>query len=367
MRPQLSDVASFENLRQSAWEVFRGKRNRLGTAALFRDLEGELLRLRSELIQGAYRPGPYRTFWIHEPKPRLISAAPLRDRIVHHALVCVIQGSFERRFIHHSYACRPGKGNLRCLDMFVRWARSRRYVLKLDVRKFFPSIDHAILKECYRRVIRDPKLLTLMDRMVDGSNAQESAHFYFPGDELWTPSNRRRGLPIGNLTSQFFANVFLDPIDHLVKDRWRVRAYLRYVDDLALFHDDQERLRDLHQALREAMHRRRLRLNEKKSRLRQAKEGIEFLGFVVRPDSLRLSQTAVRRQRRRLANLRQAYANGHLEWSAAKASMQSWNVHASHGSTWRLREQVFARNPFVRSELAVDPKTDRADFKGRRQ
>lgn len=341
-------VVDFENLRQSAWEVFRGKRSRGATSALFVRLEDEMLRLQRELIDGTYRPGAYRTFWIREPKPRLISAAPLRDRIVHHAIVRVIEPLFERRFIHHSYACRKGKGTHRCLKQFVSWARSRRFVLKLDLRKFFPSIDHGLLKATYRSVLRESELLGLLDAIVDGSNVQEPTDFYFPGDELWTPATRRRGLPIGNLTSQFLANVFLDPIDHLIKDRWRVRSYLRYVDDLALFHDDRETLRELRTRIREALLQRRLRLNERKSRLRQVHEGVEFLGFVVRPDSLRLGQTAVRRQRRRIRQLREAYAGWEVDWSGVEASLRSWSAHAEHGSTRRLRARVFAAHPFVR-------------------
>jgi retron-type reverse transcriptase len=209
-------VASFENLYAAAYRVLRGKRDRAAAGDFFSDLEGSLFRLQEELRGGSYRPGGYRTFWIREPKPRLISAAPFRDRVVHHALVNVIEPVFERRFIHHSYACRTGKGTHACLDQFVRRARSSRYVLKMDVARFFPSLDHGVLKEQIRRAIKDPRVLALCDVIIDGSNEQEQVANFFPGDGLLAPLEHRHGIPIGNLTSQFYANVYLDALDHFV-------------------------------------------------------------------------------------------------------------------------------------------------------
>jgi len=224
-------LCSFENLHSAAYQVLRGKRGQVRAGDFFQDLEGELFHLRDALSSGTWRPGPYRTFWISEPKPRLISAAPLRDRVVHHALVNVIEPVFERRFVHHSYACRRGKGTHKALGQFARWGRSSRYILKMDIRKFFPSMDHEILKARIARVIRDPDVLRLSERIIDGSNEQEWVQDYFPGDDLFSPLRRRHGIPIGNLTSQFFANVYLNDLDHFVKERLRVRRYLRYVDD----------------------------------------------------------------------------------------------------------------------------------------
>ena len=186
-------VITFDNLYRAAYRVLRGKRGQVRAGHFFFDLEGELFRLQRELISQIYRPGGYRTFWISDPKPRLISAASFRDRIVHHALVQVIEPVFERRFIHHSYACRKGKGNHRALRQFVKWARSARYVLKLDVRKFFPSIDHEILKKTIRAAIKDVRVLELCDLIIDGSNRQERVVMHFPGDDLLSPILRRLG------------------------------------------------------------------------------------------------------------------------------------------------------------------------------
>lgn len=334
-------VVSLENLHAAAYRVLRGKRRQVQAGEFFRDLEGNLLRLQRELEIGAYRPGAYRTFWISEPKRRMISAAPFRDRVVHHALVRVIEPLFERRFIHHSYACRRGKGTHRALRQFVRWARATRYTLKLDVRKFFPSIDHEVLKEQLRRVIRDRDVLRLGGTIIDGSCPQETVVQHFPGDDLLTPSIRRRGIPIGNLTSQFLANVLLNDLDHQVKERLRVRRYLRYVDDFCCFGDDRARLDELRDAIREHLLGLRLRLNERKSRVRQLREGIEFLGFVVLTDRIRLNSRAVRRQRRRLRSMRGGLERGELSLSDVTASVQAWCAHAAHGDTWRLRSEVW--------------------------
>ena len=304
--------------------------------------------MQRELGAGTYRPGPYRTFWIADPKRRLISAAPFRDRVVHHALINVIEPVFEPRFAFHSYACRRHKGTHRALRQFVAWARTTRYVLKMDIHKFFPTIDHAILERLLRRRLKDPRVLGLCDAIIDGSNAQEPTTRYFPGDDLLTPLSRRRGIPIGNLTSQFFGNVYLDPLDHFISERLRLRRYLRYADDFCCFHDDKAVLTAARAAVTEFLGGLRQHLNDGKSRIRQVKEGIEFLGFVTRPEQLRLNQTAIRRQRRRLRRLRAAYAAGALSWNDVRASLDAWNAHAAHGTTWHLRRHVFGDAIFRR-------------------
>ncbi len=166
-------VLAFENLHRAAYQVLRGKRDQVQAGEFFFDLEGNLLRLQRELRSSTYQPGAYREFWTSDPKPRLISAAPFRDRVVHHALVNTIEPAFERRFSAHSYACRKGKGTHRALQQFERWARSRRYVLKMDISKFFPSINHELLKGSVSMTLKDAKVLALCDTLIDSSNPQE--------------------------------------------------------------------------------------------------------------------------------------------------------------------------------------------------
>ncbi len=212
-------IISFENLLLAAHAAARGKRFKPGVARFLFDLESQILRLREELASKSYRPGPYRTVTIYEGKTRQISAAPFRDRVVHHALTGVLDPIFDRSFIVDSYACRRGKGTHAAVNRCQQFARRHGYVLKADVRKYFPSIDHEILKTLITRKIKDLDVLWLVGLIIDHSNPQGPVLMWFPGDDLFTPTERRRGLPLGNQTSQFFANVYLDPLDHFVTDR----------------------------------------------------------------------------------------------------------------------------------------------------
>ena len=216
-------ICSWENIHRAWRKARKGERGREPAATFEFNLEDNLVQLQRELETKTYIPGPYHSFYIHDPKRRLISAAPFRDRVVHHALCNVIEPLFERRFIFDSYANRVGKGTHRALDRCQEFARRYRYVLPLDVRQFFPSIDHAILRQTLARVIADPDAMWLVDHILesgDGVLDKEYEMVWFPGDDLLA-ANRPRGLPIGNLTSQFWANCFLDPIDHFVKRELR--------------------------------------------------------------------------------------------------------------------------------------------------
>ncbi len=229
-----AQVCDWTNLLRAHHKAARGKRGHAPAACFEFQLADELIALRDELRTRTYRPGPYTSFYIFEPKRRLISAAPFRDRVVHHALCNIIEPLFERRFLFDSYANRVGKGTHRAVDRCQQFARGYRYVLPCDVRQHFPSIDHAILRATLARVIRDDDALWLCDQiMASGAGvlADEYDMVYFPGDDLFA-ALRRRGLPIGNLTSQFWSNCYLDPFDHFVKRELRCKAYLRYVDDV---------------------------------------------------------------------------------------------------------------------------------------
>jgi hypothetical protein len=208
------------------------------------DLERHLLRLQDELRDGSYRPGPYTVFRIADPTPRLICAAPYRDRIVHHALCGVLEPIWERSFIHDSYACRGGKGTHAAVDRYCSFARTRLYALKCDVSKYFASIDHALLVELLAGKVKDRRVLDLAGQIIAHSPPQDDLAALFPEDPLWQQP-RRRGLPLGNQTSQFFANVYLDPFDHFVKETLRERAYLRYVDDFVVLGNDTEVLAEV--------------------------------------------------------------------------------------------------------------------------
>jgi RNA-directed DNA polymerase len=220
-------IVSFENLLAAYRKARRGKAHRPPVAEFSLRLESELLELKRALEEGTYRPGQYRLFTVYERKPRLIAAAPFRDRVVHHAVMNVIEPPLDRTFIPDSYACRLGKGVHKAVDRYQAWARRYCYVLKMDIERYFPSIDHAILKEKLYRRIKDRPTLALLERIIDGAPHGPISLEYFPSDDLLAPLERRTGIPIGNLTSQFFANLYLDDLDHYIKQTLGCRAYLR--------------------------------------------------------------------------------------------------------------------------------------------
>ena len=341
-------VIDFANLMLAAQQAQRGKRFRDNVLAFNFRLEEELLALRTELETKTYRPGAYRTFQIVEPKKRMISAAPYRDRVVHHALCNVIAPIFERTFITGSYANRVGFGAHRALRWFTELARSSRYVLQCDVRKYFPSIDHLILKQMLRRKIKCRDTLRLTETIIDASNLQEPIADYFAGDDLLTPGGRRRGLPIGNLTSQFFANVYLNGFDHFVNDGLGERKYARYVDDFALFSDDRRYLAGARREIEGYLAGLRLRIHPIKSQLFETRVGASFLGFRIFPRQIRVKTQNLRRARRRLRELQRRYRDGEIDSTKVRDCIRSWIAHLEHGDTWRLRERVFADLTFAR-------------------
>ncbi|MCU0293392.1 MAG: reverse transcriptase/maturase family protein [Thermoanaerobaculaceae bacterium] len=345
-------MVAWGNLAAAARTAARGKRTRPDVAAFLLDLEGQVCALRRELLDGSYRPGGYRTFVVREPKRRLISAAAFRDRVVHHALTRVLEPVFERRFSSRSFACRKGFGTHAALGEVRRACRRFRYVLRCDVMKYFASIDHAILLGLLRRVIACERTLDLASRIIAGSNPQEPMPAYFPGDDLFTPFERRRGLPLGNQTSQFFANVYLDPLDQLVARRLRPGAYARYCDDFVLFADDKVALAAMRDDVVACLGSLRLRLHPRKSRVYRTADGVTWLGFRVFPGHVRLVRANVVKARRRLRWLREAYAQWRLDWPDVRCRVRAWIAHAAHGNTWRLRSEVLGSAIFVRGGVA---------------
>ena len=344
--PQVTD---FANLLEAARKAQRGKRSYANVQQFNFHLEEELLRLQDELLSQTYQPGAYRTFHIVEPKKRMISAAPYRDRVAHHALFNVIAPIFERTFIADSYANRVGFGTHRALRRFTEFARSSRYVLQCDIRKYFPSIDHEILKTILRRKIKCRETLWLIDTIIDASNEQEDATWFFPGDQLWTPGERRRGLPIGNLTSQFFANVYLSGFDHFVKERLHMEKYVRYVDDFALFDDDHSRLAEAKKLIEQHLAGLRVRIHPIKSQLFETRQGANFVGFRVLPDRIRVRAENLKRARRRWEKWQERFRLEPIKLFDLTQSMRSWIAHLEHGDTWRLRERIFSQLVFARS------------------
>jgi retron-type reverse transcriptase len=346
-------LVSFPNLLRAARKARKGKRDRKDVAAFEYDVERELIRIRDELQAGAYPFGSYHTFTITEPKPRLISAAPYRDRVVHHALCNVLEPVYERSFISDSYACRTDKGTHAAVRRCHEFAGGFSWVLKADIRKFFPSIDHDILKSQLARKIKDRRVLELAGRIIDHSNEQEPVIEHFPGDHLFTYDERRHGLPIGNQTSQFFGNVYLDALDHFVKDRLRVRGYVRYVDDFTVFGHDKRELVAARDGIAEFLETLRLRLHPDKTMVFPTAQGIRFLGYRVFGSHVRLARESVVRFRRRIRDWRADANAGCLDRVHVRKSVSSWLGHAVHAATSRLRERMLGECADALKPVAV--------------
>jgi retron-type reverse transcriptase len=335
-------ICSFENVYLAYRKARKGKRGRAGPAQFERVQEEELLTLQEELLSQTYTPGDYRSFTIHDPKKRLISAAPFRDRVVHHALCRVIEPIWECRFIHDTYANRIGKGTHRALDRATQFARQYRHVLQCDIRQFFPSVDHTILKTEFSRRIRDDRTLWLCIRILQsgvGVLSDEYSMVWFPGDDLLA-ADRPRGLPIGNLTSQFWANVYLNGFDHFVKRDLKCPAYLRYVDDFLLFSDDKRELACWRNAIIEKLVELRLTLHEESAQIFPVGTGIPFLGFRLFPDHRRVKRRKIIHFRRKLRRLADDYHTGNLAFSKLNASIQGWVNHVRYADSWGLRKAV---------------------------
>ena len=333
--------ANFQALIVAAQRAARGKRKRPGAAAFLCNLEREVLRLERALLDGSWRPGRYVVINVVDPKPRRVSAAPFRDRVLHHALCAVVEPLFEQSFINNSYANRRNKGTHRAIARYEQYRDRYRQVLRCDIYRYFPSIDHAVLKADLRRRIACAPTLAVLDAIIDGSNAQEPVERYFPGDDLFAPFQRRRGLPIGNLTSQFFANLYLNGFDHFVTEVLRA-PYVRYVDDFALFADDPAQLADWRTRIVRYHEGRRLLLHPQKTGIHRTGEATEFLGLVLLPSGLRrVPEAGIRRFRNRLRGLRARWRAGSIAEDEIRQHIQAWVAHARHADSYGLRRAIF--------------------------
>lgn len=340
-------LCSFAHLLRSFERASRGKRRSAAVADFEFRLADELLLLRDELLRGTYTPGPYEHFFVHEPKRRKISAAPFRDRVVHHALCSIIEPRFEAVFIPDSFANRVGKGTHRAIDRFQQFARRHRYVLRGDIRQHFASIDHAVLLGGLVRKIPEADVMRLIEVIVASGQdvlRDEYAMVMFPGDDLLAVC-RPRGLPIGNLTSQFWSNCFMHPFDLFVKRELGCQAYLRYVDDFALFADSKAALWAWKAAIQKRLEKLRLSMHELSAQVMQVASGAPWLGLVIFPDHRRVKSRKVIHATRRLGERYDDYRAGRISFGEFDASAQGWINHVRFADAWGLRRHVLA--PFL--------------------
>lgn len=316
-------VVKPENLRQAFWKASRGKRHRPDQRAFAGNLDAEIQRMRQGLLAGAYPVGDYTRFTIYDPKEREICAAAFPERVLHHALMNVCEPYFDKWLIFDTYACRKGKGQFKAVRRAQDFARKYEWFLKADVRKFFDSVPHDRLKAMLRRKFKDDQLLSWFERIIDTYETE-------PG----------RGLPIGNLTSQYFANLYLDPLDRFVKESFRLKGYVRYMDDFSLWHSSKNELK-LARYKVVAFAADSLGLHFKGDPyLNRTRHGMDFLGMRVFPQTVHLN----RRSRKRFM---------------AKVRYYEWQFAAGQLTEADFQERVTALTAFVQQ---ADTKELRRDF-----
>ena len=330
--PTYREVYSFPSLLAAFRRARRAKRGKGGEPEFYLHLEENLLRLSEQLRDRTFRPDPYRYFPLRTPKHRVVSEASFRDRIVHHSLVGALEPVFERRFVSMSYACRKDKGLHLALSDAQAATRRFPFFLKLDFEKYFDSIRHDILGELLRCQVSDDGILWLCDVLMREARV--------PGVE----QGERRGLPIGNLSSQFWANVYLDPLDHFALALPGVGASLRYMDDLLLLGDDKTSLWRAFEGISDfAQQRLRLQLKTEATMLAPVTEGIPWLGFRVFPGTMRLNHSSKVRFIRKLAASMSAAAESPWEEGEQLPRAASLCGHVAHANARQLRRSVMRR------------------------
>lgn len=335
-------LSSFEALYRAWRRTIKGRRHQNDVLRFERDLEGNLIDIQNSLLWKTYRTGPYRHFTVIEPKEREIAALPLKDRVVQHALVEAIEPIWEKRFIFDSYACRPGKGAHAGADRAQAWLRhtlrahGQVYALKADISRYFASVCHDALKRLLRRRIACVDTLWLIDNIID-STAE-------PGDPL------PRGMPIGNLTSQLFANIYLHELDEFVKHELRAQQYLRYMDDFVIIGPDKARLHSHRQTLEDFLYAHLgLRFNRKTQVFPVALKhgrGLDFLGYRIWPTHRKLRKDSIGRMRRKMKRLARQYNEGKIGWPQVQQVVMSWVGHAEHADTYNLRTRLLGEVVF---------------------
>lgn len=313
-----SQIIDFDNLWQAFLTARKGKRYRREVAHFTANLEENLLNIHNHLVWGSWKPGRSREFRIFEPKQRDIEAPPFADRIVHHALVRVVNPLFERRFIYHSYACRTGKGAQKAIKAVQAMLRAAGrnwptpYIVKADVKSYFASIRHDVLFRAIERVISCSETLDLW-RCVTVAYGHEGGI----------------GLPVGALTSQLAANVLLDQLDHVAKDELGIRKYVRYMDDIIMVLPDKESawlaLREITGELAVLG----LCINPKSS-IFPADRGVDFCGYRTWATHILPRKRNIRKARDRLRTLTKLFKEGRAGLRDVQLEVSSFLAYAKH-------------------------------------
>lgn len=339
-------VADFEALHTAYMQVRKGKRDKNQCAKFEQRLEENLINLLEHLNHGSYRPAPYIELIVYEPKKRAVFApGSFADKILHQAIVNELEKIWEPRFISDSYACRTGKGTHAGADkaqLFLQQCfreHGHVYALKADIRAYFASIRHDILKCLLAKRIGDARMLRLLSVIIDSYHTAGT-----PGV----------GIPLGNRTSQLFANIYLDELDQHIKCRLRMRWYVRYMDDFIIIHPSKTRLHGLRLMLAQWLDANlALEFNNKTRVFPVAASysnggGVDFLGYHLWPYGRRLRKASLKRFKRRVRWMQRQYEHGKLTLPEIKQQLASWLAHASHGDAQAAVAKFLDENPFIK-------------------
>ncbi len=326
-------LITLENL-FSAWDQFqKGKQGKLDVMDFERRLEDHIFALYDDLVNKTYTHGPYHTFNVYDPKFRVINKATVRDRVVHHLLFRYFELLFQPRFIYQSYSCQKGKGVHLAVESVSRALRkaSRNYTctvwtLKLDIKKFFDSVDHEILLGLLHKRMTDTDVCWLLERIVRGYSS---------------PQGAGKGVPIGNLTSQIFANIYLSELDYFVKFELQERYYFRYADDFVVLHHDPAHLNDLIDKIKVFLAERlALSLHSQKIISRKFSQGIDFLGYVLLPHYSILRTTTKRRIFKKIDMRVEEYNTDLCDDLSLNQTMQSYLGILTHCEGYELGQRL---------------------------
>ncbi len=329
------DLCSYENLETAFNKARKGKTQKPYVTEFEENLKENLLQLRTELHLQTYRPQPLKTFILRDPKTRKISKSAFRDRIIHHAICNIIEPSFDKRFIHDSFANRLGKGTLNAIKRFDTFKKKASknssapcYVLKADIKSYFDTVNHQILLRILGKRIKDERLMRLIRKILANHKG----------------GHEGKGMPLGNLTSQFFANVYLDELDQFVKHKLRAKYYIRYVDDFAILHQSKTAVKDykhkIDSFLRAQLD---LKLHSDKSQVLTLDNGISFLGFKIFYNHKTLAKRNMRKFEKKLEQMKRLYWGAKIDREKVIEKLEGWLAYASHANTHKYRRRMTSR------------------------
>ena len=322
-QPSFEQLYDFSHLYRAYQLARKSKRYRSAVAAFSLNLERNLLLLAEELRLGSYVPGPYRIFRIYEMKPRKISAAPFRDRVVHHALMLLLSPLIEQRLQPFCYACRKDKGVHQAVSHYQQLAQNARYVLKIDVQKYFPSISNELLYQTLNTLVADTRLQHIVQLILASTGSS-------------------KGLPIGNLTSQSFANLFLADIDDWLAKRLGVLGVVRYVDDYFIFSCSRQHLWAVLAELSLEFSAKGLFLRDNLSQVFPVGRKVPVLGYQVSVTRRWLKGDNAKSAMKRFRRLSKQRRCGQLTFNELRPKVHAWIGHARHGETEGLRKHIFS-------------------------